>query len=149
MSEGVVPYPYGWLPSGSFEASPWVLFDRIWTAAMGYAPTGFLFIPGETPLSTAKETAIGITFYYLMNFVCRRSMKSRQAFDLTSAFLLHNLLLSILSGFLLLLFVEELGPGLWQHGIHHAICGSGGWTKRLVTLYYVSSHVSITACIPH
>lgn len=95
-------------------------------------------------MSTAKETAIGLTFYYLMIFFGRRSMKSRPAFGMTSAFLLHNLFLSALSGFLLLLFVEELGPGLWKRGLHHAICGSGGWTKRLVTLYYISLPVSIT-----
>ncbi|KAF6219180.1 hypothetical protein HO133_005005 [Letharia lupina] len=138
MSEGSVPYPYGSLPSGSLQAAPWVLFDRMWTAATGYAPTSFLFIPGKTPMSTAKETAVGIAVYYLMIFFGRRAMKGRPAFELTSLFLLHNLFLSLLSGFVLLLFVEELGPGLWKHGMHHAICGSGGWTKRLVTLYYVN-----------
>ena len=141
-------YPHGGLPPGSIEASPWVLFDKIWTAATGYAPTDFLFISGETPMSTVKETAIGITIYYLTIFFGRRSMKGRQAFELTSLFLLHNLFLSLLSVFLLLLFVEELGPGVWKYGIHHTICGPGGWTKRLVTLYYVSPRVPITTCIP-
>lgn len=64
MSGGSRPCPDGPPPSGFFEARPWLLFGGIWTAAMGYAPAGFLFIPGETPMSTAKETAIGIMFYY-------------------------------------------------------------------------------------
>lgn len=65
-------------------------------------------------------------------------MKRRPAFELTSLFLLHNLFLSVLSAFLLLLFVQELGPGLWKHGVYNSICGPAGWTERLVTLYYVS-----------
>ena len=137
--EGSAPDLHWWLPSpASFDASPWKLLSRMWTAAMGYTPAQFLFIPGQTAMSTAKETAIVIALYYLMIFYGRRSMKSRPAFELTTLFLLHNLFLSILSAFLLCLFVEELGPGVWKRGIYHSICGSGGWTKRLVTLYYVS-----------
>ena len=67
-------------------------------------------------------------------------MQGRPAFELTSQFLLHNFFLSVLSAFLLLLFAEELMPGLWKRGMYYSICGAGGWTERLVTLYYVSSH---------
>lgn len=119
--------------------SPWVLFSRIWKAAMGYPPGDFVFIPGKTILSTAKETAAVIGLYYLVIFYGRKSMRSRPAFEMTTLFLLHNLLLSVLSAFLLSLFIEELAPGLWAHGIYQNICGTGGWTKRLVTLYYVSA----------
>ena len=89
-------------------------------------------------MATARETAISITIYYLIIFYGRKVMKKRPAFELTSLFLLHNLLLSVLSAFLLLLFVQELGPGLWKHGVYNSICGPAGWTERLVTLYYVS-----------
>ena len=89
-------------------------------------------------MATAKGTAIAITCYYLVIYIGRTVMKSRPAFELTSHFLLHNLFLSVLSGFLLLLFAEELGPEVWKRGLYHAICGAGGWTERLVTLYYVS-----------
>ena len=106
---------------------------------MGYAPGDFLFIPGETILSTAKETATVIALYYLVIFYGKRWMKSRPAFEMTTLFLLHNFLLSVFSAFLLSLFIEELAPGLWAHGIYENICGTGGWTKRLVTLYYVSA----------
>lgn len=104
---------------------------------MGYPPTEFRFIPGTTPLSTAKETAVAITLYYMMIFYGRKAMKDRPAFELARPFLLHNLFLSVLSGFLLLLFVEELGPGVWKRGMWYSICGDGGWTERLVVLYYV------------
>ena len=89
-------------------------------------------------MATATETAIAITIYYLIVFYGRKAMKSRPAFELTSLFLLHNLFLSVLSAFLLVLFVQELGPGLWNYGVHNSICGPAGWTERLVTLYYVS-----------
>lgn len=88
-------------------------------------------------MSTAKETVIVISSYYLIILIGRKIMRGRPAFELTSQFQMHNLFLSVLSGFLLLLFVEELGPRLWKRGIYHSICGPGGWTKRLVTLYYV------------
>ena len=124
-----------WLQPGTFKVSPWELFSRIWTATTGYAPTSFLFLPGETAMATATETAIAITIYYLIIFYGRKAMKGRPAFELTSLFLLHNLFLSVLSAFLLVLFVQELGPGLWKYGVHNSICGPAGWTERLVTLY--------------
>ena len=117
----------------------------MWTATLGYPPSEFRFIPGTTPLSTAKETAVAITLYYLMILYGQKAMKTSPAFELARPFLLHNLLLSITSGFLLLLFIEELGPGLWKDGIWYSICGDGGWTKRLVTLYYVC-HSSLILC---
>ena len=89
-------------------------------------------------MATGKETAVAITIYYLMIFYGQKAMRRRPAFELTSLFLLHNLFLSILSGFLLLLFIQELGPALWKHGVYNSICGPAGWTERLVTLYYVS-----------
>ena len=131
-------YPPNWpLSPTTLSKSPWELFSRMWTATMGYPPTDFRFIPGSTPLSTAKETTVAITLYYMMIFYGRKTMKDRPAFELARPFLLHNLFLSVLSAFLLLLFVDELGPGLWKHGTWYSICGDGGWTDRLVVLYYV------------
>ena len=149
MTEGSAPYPHDWsLSPKILSTSPWELFSKIWTAVTGYAPTNFIFIPGSTPLSTAKETAIVISSYYLIILIGRKIMRGRPAFELTSQFQMHNLFLSVLSGFLFLLFVEELGPRSWKRGIYHSICGSGGWTKRLVTLYYVRQY-SQYCCVQH
>ena len=143
-------YAHSWpLSPVSFSASPWALFFRIWTATTSYPPTSFDFIPGTTPMSTAKETAIAISCYYLMILIGRKWMQSRPAFELTSQFLLHNFFLSVLSAFLLLLFAEELVPGLWKRGMYYSICGAGGWTERLVTLYYVSSHQAARDMTPY
>jgi hypothetical protein len=39
---------------------------------------------------------------------------------------------------LLALFVEQLVPTVYNHGIFYAICDvKGGWTPPLVILYYV------------
>ena len=141
MTEASGLHPDEWLLSpGLLSASPWALFSHIWIATTGYAPTSFDFIPGITPMSTLKETAIATSSYYLMILLGRKWMQSRPPFELASQFLLHNLFLSVLSGFLLLLFAEDLGPKLWKHGLYYSICGDGGWTDRLVTLYYVRSH---------
>ena len=146
MSDGSAPYYHEWSISPEIlSTSPWELFSKIWTAVTGYPPRNFVFIPGSTPMSTAKETTIVISSYYLILLIGRKVMKGRPACELTSQFLMHNLFLSVLSGFLFLLFVEELGPGLWKRGIYHCICGAGGWTKRLVTLYYVRRYSHTTA----
>lgn len=56
---------------------------------------------------------------------------------LKNLFMIHNLYLTVISGALLVLFIEQLAPTIWKHGVFHSICGSGGWTKQLVVLYYV------------
>ncbi len=53
--------------------------------------------------------------------------------------MVHNLYLTIISGTLLALFIEQLLPTVWRNGIFYAICNHrGGSTDRLVVLYYVS-----------
>ena len=65
-------------------------------------------------------------------------MKNRPAFKFNPLFMLHNLYLTVISGGLLVLFIEQLLPTLVRKGIYFAICDhAGGWTNRLVTLYYV------------
>ena len=66
-------------------------------------------------------------------------MKSRQPLKLNALFMLHNFYLTAFSAVLLSLFIEQLVSTVWRNGIFYAICNEGGgWTKPLVTLYYVS-----------
>jgi fatty acid elongase 3 len=52
--------------------------------------------------------------------------------------MIHNFYLTAISGVLLALFIEQLFPTVVQHGVFFSICNhKGGWTKELVTLYYV------------
>ena len=64
-------------------------------------------------------------------------MRDRPAFKLNGLFLVHNFYLTAISGALLALFVQQLVPTLWNQGLYDTICGGGGWTNELNTLYYV------------
>ena len=121
------------------DLSPWRIFDRIWTAAMGYPADQLNITPGQTPMLTLKATAAVLISYYTIILTGREFMRNRPAMKLNDLFLVHNFYLTAISGTLLVLFVEQLVPTIWNHGIFFTICGDGGWTGPLVTLYYVSS----------
>ena len=104
---------------------------------MGYPADKLDITPGATPMLTLKSTAMMLVSYYTVVLGGRELMRSRPAFKLNDLFLIHNFYLTAISGALLVLFVEQLGPTIWKQGIFFAICGDGGWTGPLVTLYYV------------
>lgn len=123
-----------------FGVHLWPLFDQLYTSVAGYPPTEFRFIPGQTAISTLQATIALLSTYYITVFTGRELMKSRSPLNLNSFFMVHNLYLTIISGTLLALFIEQLVPTLWRNGIFFAICDHrGGWTQSLVALYYVSS----------
>jgi fatty acid elongase 3 len=65
-------------------------------------------------------------------------MRNRPALQLNWLFKIHNLYLTIISGILLSLFAEQLIPTIVRHGVFYAICAEqGGWTDKMVVLYYV------------
>jgi hypothetical protein len=89
-------------------------------------------------MSTLKETTIAMGIYYLVIFGGRELMRNRPAFRFDALFKLHNFGLTVLSGTLLVLFLEQLIPTLMTRGVYHAVCDrAGGWTQPLVLLYYV------------
>lgn len=136
-------YTYG--PQSSLDAksvqlgdlSPWRIFDRVWASSMGYHADKLDITPGATPMLTLKETAAVLVSYYIIVLGGREFMRSRPAFKLNDLFLIHNFYLTAISGALLVLFLEQLVPTLWKTGVFETICGDGGWTGPLVTLYYV------------
>ena len=76
--------------------------------------------------------------YYVITFGGRELMKGRQAFSVNGAFIVHNFYLTVISAVLLALFIEQLLGTLVREGVFFAICNEkGGWTKEMVTLYYV------------
>lgn len=124
-----------------FGVHLWPLFDQFYTSVVGYAPTEFRFVPGQTAISTLQATVALLSTYYIAVFTGRELMKNRAPLKLNGLFMVHNLYLTIISGTLLALFVEQLVPTVWRNGIFFAICDhKGGWTEPLVALYYVSSH---------
>lgn len=122
-----------------FGVELWPIFDKAFELVKGYPASEFKFEEGVTVLSTFKETAAVLVTYYVVIFGGREIMKSMPAFKLNTLFMLHNLILTIISGVLLVLFLEQLIPTLWRHGVFYAICDhNGGWTQPLIVLYYVS-----------
>jgi fatty acid elongase 3 len=123
-----------------FGIDAWALFEKAWTSVRDFQPQEFRFVPGVTPMSTIKETATLLVTYYVVVFGGRELMKLRkEPFQMSLLFKLHNLFLTLLSGSLLALFTEQLLPTLWRKGTFYAICNTnGGWTKELVTLYYLN-----------
>jgi fatty acid elongase 3 len=122
-----------------FGLALWPIFEKAYTAIHGYAPQDFRFEQGTTAFSTFGVTAGTLILYYIVIFGGREFMRNRPAYSLNGLFKIHNFYLTAISGVLLLLFLEQLIPELTRNGVFHAICDhSGGWTDKMVILYYVS-----------
>lgn len=120
-----------------FGIELWPIFDTLYEKVMGEPAHEFQFLPGYTFLSTIPEVAGAIAAYYVTIWVGARIMKNQPALKLNALFMAHNLFLTIISGALLVLFIEQLFPIIWRHGIFYSICSPNCWTQKLVTLYYV------------
>ena len=141
-----IPFP---LPSidQPLGVELWPIFDKLFSSVRGYAPEDFKFVPGQTPMSTFPATATMLLTYYVVVLGGRELMKNRPALKLNTLFMVHNLCLTIISGGLLALFIEQLVPTVWRKGVFFAICDhAGGWTPPLVTLYYVCSPRLTVSC---
>lgn len=121
-----------------FGLKLWPIFNKAFDVVVGYPADDFAFVSGKTPMSTLKETSIFIVIYYIIIFGGREVMRNRESFKLKALFLVHNFLLTTVSGILLVLYAEQLIPTVVRHGVFYAICATeGGWTQPLVVLYYV------------
>ena len=132
-----------WLQYGAptldrpFGLHLWPIFEAAFKQVKGYAPQQFEFTPGVTPMATMAETAITLCSYYMIIFGGREIMKDREALKLNGLFKVHNFYLTVISGVLLLLFLEQLIPTIVRMGVFSSICSyEGGWTDQLVILYY-------------
>ena len=121
-----------------FGVQLWPIFEVAFKSVKGYKPQDFRFVQGSTPFSTLVATAPTLISYYIIIFVGREAMRSRQALNLNGLFKAHNFGLTVISFILLVLFAEQLIPTVVRHGVYYTICDhKGGWTDRLVILYYV------------
>ena len=123
-----------------FGIELWPLFEKLWLQFRSFPPQNFRFVPGTTPLGTMQETAIALISYYVIVFGGRELMKKREKpFTLNGLFMVHNFVLTVISAALLALFTEQILGTVVRKGVFYAICDAdGGWTNRMVTLYYVS-----------
>lgn len=124
-----------------FGIQLWPIFEAAFETVVGYKPQHFRFTPGKTPMSTRTEVATMLVTYYIIILGGREVMRDRAPYKLNGLFKIHNFYLTAISGILLALFAEQLIPTLVRYGLFHGICAHhGGWTEKLVILYYV--------CIP-
>jgi len=122
-----------------FGLSLWPIFERAFTPIMGYKPQDFRFTSGVTPMSTFTVTATALISYYIIVFGGREVMRGRQPLKLNGLFMIHNFYLTAISGALLVLFLEQLIPTVVRNGVFYGICNhEGGWTDKLVILYYLN-----------
>ena len=122
-----------------FGLALWPIFEKAYEAINGYKPQDFQFEQGKTAFSTFGVTAGTLLTYYLVIFGGREIMRNRPALQLNFLFKIHNFYLTAISGVLLVLFLEQLIPEVVRNGVFHAVCDhAGGWTDKLVILYYVS-----------
>ncbi|KAL2843558.1 GNS1/SUR4 family-domain-containing protein [Aspergillus pseudodeflectus] len=122
-----------------FGVHLWPYFSKGFTAVTGKSPADFHLVPGVTPMTTLQGTVVSLCTYYVVILGGRQLMKNVPAFKLQTPFIIHNFILTLISGGLLALFLEQMLPTLANDGVLHAICDArGGWTDELVVLYYLN-----------
>lgn len=118
------------------------LFDQFSTFVTRgwFVPSQFEFIENVTPMSDFPSVVAAIAVYYIVIFGGRALINKYDAHPVVPApvFQLHNLILTIVSLSLLLMFAQELIPMLYRHGIYFAICDHAAWTEHMTVLYYLN-----------
>lgn len=94
--------------------------------------------PPQTPLSTYSTVFAAMITYLSIIFGGQRLMADRKPMQLKPFFMLHNILLSLGSLWLLILMIEQVAPIVYNHGAFYSICHVNAWTPQLVTLYMIN-----------
>ncbi|KAJ1884688.1 Fatty acyl-CoA elongase/Polyunsaturated fatty acid specific elongation enzyme, partial [Kickxella alabastrina] len=117
--------------------SPDAWLSAAYTAA-GYDKSQWRWVNGTTYLSTWQEVGLGMIVYLGAIFSIQFLMRSHKGFKLNRLAQVHNLILTLVSLVLLVLFVEELAPIISEGGLFYAVCDQRAWTQRLEVLYYLN-----------
>ncbi|KAL0083701.1 GNS1/SUR4 family-domain-containing protein [Phycomyces blakesleeanus] len=114
------------------------IFDKLGYLATGSRASEFTFVPGVTRFSTLSEVIITCLTYYAVIFGGEYMMRNSAPFKFKTLFQIHNLLLTAVSGTLLLLLVEQLIPMLSKRGLYYALCDPSSLTTELNVIYYLN-----------
>jgi len=93
---------------------------------------------GESPLSAHSAVLGAMCTYLAVIFGGQKLMADRKPMKLRPLFMLHNILLSTGSLWLLALMLEQVVPIIYRHGFFYSICHVDAWTPQMVTLYMVN-----------
>ncbi|KAI8149602.1 GNS1/SUR4 family-domain-containing protein [Fennellomyces sp. T-0311] len=113
-------------------------FEKAYHAVTGKSAADFVFTPGVTPFSTVNEVVATCITYFVVIFGGRYLMTNLPAQRFQYLFQFHNFLLTLVSGALLALMVEQLFPMVYNHGLLYAVCNQDAWTQQLELLYYLN-----------
>ncbi|PVF93495.1 putative FEN1-fatty acid elongase [Serendipita vermifera] len=103
--------------------------------------------PGKTPLSTTPVVLSVMAGYLTTIFTIQHLLRDKPAYVLNTLFRAHNIILSVGSGVLLALMVEEIGPIWWKHGFRYAICSTNAWTPRMEVYYIINYYIKYVELI--
>jgi len=98
------------------------------------------FQEGRTPFSTPLQV-FGVGALYLATIFGGREIMQRFKIppqQLKGPFLFHNIALSLGSGLLLALMLEEIVPIWYHNGFYAAICATSSWTERMEFFYIIN-----------
>ncbi|KAK7203274.1 GNS1/SUR4 family-domain-containing protein [Myxozyma melibiosi] len=121
-----------------FGIHVWAVFSDVCNRVLKWNPDAFEFVQDELPLSTLTPMIATIVAYYVIILGGRELMRPFAPWKLTFLFRVHNIMLTFVSWLLLTLFIEQLFPIIYRHGLFYAICNAGSWTQPMVTLYYLN-----------
>lgn len=104
------------------------LLARLPLASLGVPYQLTHYVPGKTPLSTPQEVFPTLAAYLVTIFSIQAWMKNRSPLKLQFLFRLHNAFLTLGSGLLVLLIMEEVLPRMYAHGVFWGLCDDNMWS---------------------
>ncbi|ORX46479.1 GNS1/SUR4 membrane protein [Hesseltinella vesiculosa] len=128
-------------PEQPFGIRLYPIFEKGYELVTGTPASSFAFTPGVTPFSTVKEVIFSCIIYFMLIFGGQVVMKAMPAFKpqvLKTPFQIHNFLLTVVSGALLVLLVEQVLPNVYHNGLFYAICEPSAFDQKVELLYYLN-----------
>ncbi|CAO3699444.1 hypothetical protein G6F70_000043 [Rhizopus microsporus] len=125
-------------PETPFGLPLYPIFEKVYEAVLGQKASDFHYTSNVTPLSTVQEVTTTCITYFIVIFGGQFLMKNFPAFKLKFFFMVHNVLLTLVSGILLVLMVEKILPIIYHKGFLAAVCDQSSWTQPLELLYYLN-----------
>jgi fatty acid elongase 3 len=96
------------------------------------------YVPGKTPLSTLPVVSATLASYLVIIFGIQEVMRNRPPQKLNTLFRVHNAFLTLGSGLLLALMVEEVASIWIKSGTYGTMCDETSWTPRLEFYYMIN-----------